>query len=74
MRAVLVAGVSSEQIEDALAASFTYTIDRLADAFGFFVPGLRPSPPERSSCSPAATAEEAPVPGAWRLKRWTAPV
>jgi hypothetical protein len=36
MRAVLVAGVSSEQIENALAASFTFnTIDRLADAFGF---------------------------------------
>jgi AhpD family alkylhydroperoxidase len=34
------AGVSREQIEDALAISFAFnTTDRLADAFGFFVPG-----------------------------------
>ena len=40
MRAVLAAGVSHEQIEDALAVSFAFnTTDRLADAFGFFVPG-----------------------------------
>jgi hypothetical protein len=40
MRAVLAAGVSREQIEEALAVCFTFnTIDRLADAFGFFVPG-----------------------------------
>ena len=40
MRGVLAAGVSREQIEDALAVSFTFnTIDRLADAFAFFVPG-----------------------------------
>jgi uncharacterized peroxidase-related enzyme len=40
MRAVLAAGVLREQIEDALAVSFAFnTTDRLADAFGFFVPG-----------------------------------
>ena len=40
MRALLNAGVSREQIEDALAVAFSFnTIDRLADAFGFFVPG-----------------------------------
>jgi AhpD family alkylhydroperoxidase len=40
MRAVLAAGVSREQIEDALAVCFAFNaIDRLADAFEFFVPG-----------------------------------
>ena len=40
MRVVLSAGVSREQIEDALAVCFAFnTTDRLADAFGFFVPG-----------------------------------
>jgi AhpD family alkylhydroperoxidase len=40
MRAVLAAGVSQEQIEDALAICFSFnTIGRLADAFGFVVPG-----------------------------------
>jgi len=39
MLAVLSAGVSREQIEDALAVCFAFnTTDRLADAFGFFVP------------------------------------
>jgi uncharacterized peroxidase-related enzyme len=38
MRAVLAAGVSREQIEDALAVCFAFnTTDRLADAFGFDV-------------------------------------
>ena len=40
MRAVLAAGVSREQIEDALAVCLAFNItDRLADAFGFVVPG-----------------------------------
>jgi hypothetical protein len=40
MRAVLVAGASRQQIEDALAVCFSFNvISRLADAFGFFVPG-----------------------------------
>jgi AhpD family alkylhydroperoxidase len=40
LRAVLAAGVSREQIEDALAVCFTFnTVDRLSRSFGFFVPG-----------------------------------
>jgi uncharacterized peroxidase-related enzyme len=40
MRALLAAGVSREQIEDALAVCFTFnTIDRLSRTFDFFVPG-----------------------------------
>jgi len=40
MRAVLAAGASREQIEDALAVCFSFNvIGRLADAFGFSVPG-----------------------------------
>jgi uncharacterized peroxidase-related enzyme len=40
MRAVLATGVSHEQIEDALAVCFAFnTMSRLADAFGFFLPG-----------------------------------
>jgi AhpD family alkylhydroperoxidase len=40
MQAVLAAGASRQQIEDALAVCFSFNvISRLADAFGFFVPG-----------------------------------
>jgi AhpD family alkylhydroperoxidase len=40
IRAVLDAGASRQQIEDALAVCFSFNvIGRLADAFGFFVPG-----------------------------------
>ena len=40
MRVVLAAGASRQQIEDALAVCFSFNvIGRLADAFGFFVPG-----------------------------------
>jgi uncharacterized peroxidase-related enzyme len=40
MRAVLAASVSREQIADALAVCFAFnTMNRLADAFEFFVPG-----------------------------------
>ena len=40
MRAVLAAGASRQQIEDALAVCFSFNvIGRLADAFDFFVPG-----------------------------------
>ncbi len=40
MRSVLAAGVSREQIEDALAVCFTFnTVDRLSRTFGFFVAG-----------------------------------
>ena len=39
MRAVISAGASRQQIEDALAVCFSFNvIGRLADAFGFFVP------------------------------------
>ena len=39
MRAVLAAGVSRKQIEDALAVCFTFnTVDRLSRTFDFFVP------------------------------------
>lgn len=42
MRAVLAASVSPQQIEDALAVAFAFnTINRLADAFAFVVPGPR---------------------------------
>jgi uncharacterized peroxidase-related enzyme len=42
MRGLLEAGVSREQIEDALAVAFSFnTMNRLADAFEFFVPGRK---------------------------------
>ena len=40
MRSVLAAGASRQQIEDALAVCFSFNvIGRLADAFGFSIPG-----------------------------------
>ena len=40
MRALLDAGVSREQIEDALAVAFAFDVtNTLAEAFGFTVPG-----------------------------------
>jgi hypothetical protein len=40
MRAVLAAGASARQIEEALAVAFAFnTINRLADAFAFAMPG-----------------------------------
>jgi uncharacterized peroxidase-related enzyme len=40
MRAVLAAGASRQQVEDALAVCFSFnTVNRLAEAFEFFVPG-----------------------------------
>jgi uncharacterized peroxidase-related enzyme len=40
IRSVMAAGVSHAQIEDALAVCFAFnTMNRLADAFAFFVPG-----------------------------------
>ena len=39
MRAVITSGVSPQQIEDALAVCFVFNVtNRLADAFGFYVP------------------------------------
>jgi hypothetical protein len=40
MRTVLASGVTRQQVEDAIAVCFAFnTIDRLADAFEFHVPG-----------------------------------
>ena len=40
MRALLAAGVTRDRIEDALAVAFAFnTMNRLADAFEFSVPG-----------------------------------
>lgn len=40
MKTVLAAGVTKQQITDALHVAFAFnTIDRLADTFEFFVPG-----------------------------------
>jgi AhpD family alkylhydroperoxidase len=43
IRAVLAVGASRQQVEEALAVCFSFNvISRLADAFGFFVPGSKP--------------------------------
>jgi AhpD family alkylhydroperoxidase len=58
MRAVLAAGVSREQVEDALAVCFSFnTIGRLADAFGFPWRLPRPSRLARSTYSHAAIGD-----------------
>ena len=58
MRAVLAAGASRQQIEDALAVCFSFNvIGRLADAFGFFVPGPKALRLARNTCLRAATAD-----------------
>jgi hypothetical protein len=59
MRAVLAAGVTRDQIEDALGVCFAFnTVSRLADAFGFFQPGPEASKRERNTCSGAATVDD----------------
>ena len=59
MRAVLAAGVSRDQIEDALAVCFSFnTIGRLADAFGSSCPVPRPSRLARSICWRAVTVDQ----------------
>ena len=43
IRAGLAVGASRQQVEEALAVCFSFNvISRLADAFGFFVPGSKP--------------------------------
>ena len=42
VRALLAAGVSKQQIVDALAVAFSFNVtNRLADAFGFSLPGWK---------------------------------
>ncbi|HEY3037234.1 MAG TPA: hypothetical protein VGJ66_00775 [Pyrinomonadaceae bacterium] len=61
MRAVLAAGVSREQIEDALAVCFTFnTVDRLSRTFGWVVAGPKAFEAGRNSCSSAATIKTKP--------------
>ena len=55
---VLAAGASRHQIEDAFAVCFSFNvIGRLADAFGFVVPGPEALEAARNTSSCAATAE-----------------
>lgn len=59
VRAVLAAGVSREQLAEALAVGFTFnTVDRPSRAFGWTVRVRRRSGPVRSSCSRAAMADD----------------
>ena len=61
MRAFLIRLVIGEPLRR-LAVCFSFsTIDRQADAFGFFVPVPLPSKLERSSCWPAATTDHLPM-------------
>lgn len=58
---LLATGVSREQIEDALAVCFAFNaIDRLADAFGFFIPGHDAFEAGRKVSARAVTVEKLP--------------
>jgi uncharacterized peroxidase-related enzyme len=58
MRAVLAAGVPRNEIEDALAVAFAFdTMNRLADAFEFTIPGPKAFEPARRTSARMAMAD-----------------